>query len=113
MADWGYRPSVRPSRGFSGSSIPFRRKGEYTPKDRRLIPIAEVSRLWLEGLTARQICEELGEFKGTRFTPVAVYVVINKARKFGDRTLFPLRRLEDDGEPDHGIDEVTARRLGL
>lgn len=113
MASWGYRPTVRPSQGFVGSSIPFRRKGEYILKGRRIIPIAEVSRLWLQGLTAREICDELGEIRGAKFTPIAVTVAINHERKFGNPALFPLRRLVDDGEPDYGIDEATAIRLGL
>lgn len=113
MPSYGWRPTVRPSWGFAGSSIPFRHKGEYIAKGRRLIPIAEVLRLWLQGLTAREICDELGEVRGAKFTPIAISGAINRERKFGNSALFPLRRLVDDDEPDYGIDEDTARRLGL
>lgn len=110
---WGYRPQVKPFQGFVGSTVRFRRKGEYVPTGRRIIPKKEVSKLWLEGLTVRQIADALGWFKGTKFRPASIVAVIDRERRFGDPKLFPIRRSADDGEPDFGIDEQTAARLGL
>jgi hypothetical protein len=104
-------PTIR-ARGFAGSTA-WRRRGEWWPTGRRRIPVAEISRLWLLGLTAGQICEALGEFKGTKFTRTSVAVRIAMERKKGNYALFPIRRSADDGEPDHGINERTQRALGI
>lgn len=99
-------------RGFAGSKA-WRRRGEWWPTGRRRIPVHEVSRLWLQGLSVRKICIALGESKGTRFTEGSIVTMIARARKYGDTTLFPIRRSADDGEPDYGIDARTQKALGL
>ncbi len=108
-----YFPSVRASTGFVGSTIKFRRKGEYILKGRRIIPIEEVSRLWMLGLSVRNICLAIGSVRGTKFTVQAVEVMINRERRRGNIEMFPFRQSGDDGEEDHGINEETAFRLGL
>jgi hypothetical protein len=106
-----YYPTVS-TRGYAGSKA-WRHKGEWWPTGRRRIPIYEVSRLWLQGMTVKNICAVLGRSKKSQFQVSAVERVIWYQRKYGDPALFPFRRSADDGELDYGIDKRTALSLGL
>lgn len=106
-----YFPAVRAT-GFAGSRS-WRRRGEYYPTGRRRIPIKEVSAMWMQGYSVREIGVALGTFKGVRFGPGSIERAIYRERHFGDPALFPIRRSADDGEPDYGVDDRTAKSLGL
>lgn len=109
---WGWQVTVRPARGFCGSSVPFVRRG-HRSAGRRLIPALAVSALWLRGLSTREIAEALGAVGGSKFNPIAISCMINVERKKGHWGMFPYRRSGDDGEIDMGVDRRTVRALGL